>query len=296
MSMNIYENAATEAIRSFFDNEPRWKNEILFNFLLEPFNLKLDDIKKIETQNYLKGTIPDFTVKTKNHGDLKFEVKINNVGLTSSEKGEKNRDAFLIRKNYIHIKDIRPTCKILYWEDLFERIDKKGAMTEFARLALIREYMKEPENTLLLSQMEVAMLYSPDIIYSVYTMSNKILALCNNFLDSNSIKQKYKKREKDSEQKDENGVGYYFDTKDGKYELFIGLSPAVPQEYYFSIALSLDGKNENEIKKYKYTDGDYAFFSLDKEILAKYSSEKDLQEAFNKNAEDKLKEIFSTKK
>lgn len=291
--MNIYENAATEAIRSFFDNEPRWKNEILFNFLLEPFNLKLDDIEKIETQNYLKGTIPDFTVKTKNNGALKFEVKINNVGLTSSEKGEKNRDAFLIRKNYIHIKDIRPTCKILYWEDLFERIDKKGAMTEFARLALVREYMEEPENTLLLSQMEVAMLYSPDVISSVYSMSDKVLSLCEKFLDSNSIKQKYVKCDP---QQDEYGVGYYFDTKDGKHGLYIGLSLKVPENYYFSIALWLDGKNEDEIKKYEYTDKEYAYFPLDKTILAKHTSEEDLQEAFNKNAEEALKKIFPAKK
>lgn len=291
--MNIYENAATEAIRSFFDNEPRWKNEILFNFLLEPFNLKLDDIKKIETQNYLKGTIPDFTVTTKNNGDLKFEVKINNVGLTSSEKGEKNRDAFLIRKNYIHIKDIRPTCKILYWEDLFERIDKKGAMTEFARLALVREYMKEPENTLLLSQMEVAMLYSPDVISSVYSMSDKVLSLCEKFLDCKLTKQKYEKKGK---QQDENGVGYYFDTRDGKHGLYIGLSLTVPQDYYFSIALWLDGKNEDEIKKYEYTDKEYAYFPLDKTILAKHTSEEDLQEAFNKNAEEALKKIFPAKK
>lgn len=299
--MNLYENAATEAIASFFYHEPRWKNEILFDFLLEPFGYDFKNVKDVTTQDVLKGTIPDFTMQLeddKGKRSVCFEVKINNDGLTEAEKKDRSRDAFLIRKNYIHVKDIRSECKILYWEDLFEKIDKKGAMKEFARLALIREYMNEPENTLLLSPMEVAMLYSPETIAAVYTMSKKVLTLCKNFLDANSGKYEYSesnaKNWKNPEQY-EKGIGYYFNTKDGK-DLFIGISPQCLSKYSFSVALDINSENEFLKSKYEYVADGYAMFPLDREILAKYSSEKDLQEAFNKNAEEVLKTIFPSKK
>lgn len=99
--MNIYENAATEAIASFFYQEPLWKKEILFNFLLKPFGLTVNDIKEVKTQDYLKGTIPDFKIITEKD-EIKFEVKINNTRLTSSEmKKKKQRCIFNSQKLYI---------------------------------------------------------------------------------------------------------------------------------------------------------------------------------------------------
>ncbi|MEE3409876.1 MAG: hypothetical protein VZQ47_00740 [Treponema sp.] len=290
--MNVYENAATEAIRSFFDNEPRWKKEILFNFLLEPFNLNLDEIEYIETQDYLKETIPDFIIKTKNNGSIKFEVKINNAALTDSERKKSSRDVFLLPKGYIHNKKIPKSCKRLFWEDLFELIERKGAMQEFARLGLIQEYLHEPEYILLLKPMEVAMLYSPETVFAVYELSEIVLNLCKNFLDENT--GKYTKPKKEQNQW---GIGYYF--YKGKQKLFIGISPQYSKEkedYSFSIALKINNKNDNFGKKYENICDGWSFFPLDKTILAKYSSEKDLQEAFNKNAEEALKKIFPAKK
>ncbi len=290
--MTIYENVATEAIASFFYHEPLWKKEILFNFLLKPFELTVYDIIDVSTQDNLKGTIPDFTITTKNE-NIKFEVKINAVGLTLSEGQNNTRDAYLIRKNYYYINDIPVDKKyIFFWEDLFELIDKKGAMKEFARLALVREYMKEPEYTLLLTPHEVAMFYSPETIGAVYSMSAKFLKLCKNFLDKNNNIYEYKEsvsEQKLNPQHDENGIGYYFNEKNGKKRtFFIGLSPQVDKDYYYSIALLLKDNREN---KNWHIEDDYAFFSLDKEILAKFDSEKDLQEEFNKNAEEVLKSI-----
>lgn len=138
--MNLYENAATEAIVSFFHHEPLWKNEILFGFLLKPFGLSFSDVIDVETQENLKGTRPDFTIKTKKDY-IRFEVKINDSSLTSSEQTADTRDSYLIRKDYEQI-DFIPVDKdkVLFWEDLFDAIDKKGARAEFSRLALVREY------------------------------------------------------------------------------------------------------------------------------------------------------------
>ncbi len=283
--MTIYENVATEAIASFFYHEPLWKKEILFNFLLDPFKLNFSNIIDVSTQDNLKGTIPDFTIKVKNNGkieDKRFEVKINDAGLTEPETDSENRDAFLIRRGYLSSNKIPKECVILYWEDLFELIDKKGAMKEFARLALVREYMKEPELTLLLTPHEVAMFYSPETIRAVYTMKEKILKLCETFLDSKSDKY-FGKYPLDTDE----GIGFHFKDKKER-NFFIGLDLNVPIEYSWAVEILIDNYKQSTDT---YTNGYYAYFSLDKEILAKFNSEKDLQEAFNKNAEEVLKSI-----
>lgn len=295
--MNLYENAATEAIASFFYHESMWKKEILFNFLLEPFGFDLQDVKEVTTQDKLKGTTPDFTIQIENKAgkrNIKFEVKINNDPLTSSEEQHGNRDAFLVCKDYAHKERIPTECKQLFWEDLFEIIDKKGAMKEFARIALIRETINIPEQTLLLTPLEVAMLYSPETISAVYTMSNKILTLCKNFLDLNNDKFLYTEtnaKDWKNPEKYEKGIGYYFSAKNGK-ELFIGISPQWPAKYAFSVALDIGSESEDFKEKYEYTADGYAAFPLDKEILAKYNSEVEMQKEFNKNAAEIIAKIL----
>ena len=272
--MNIYENLATQAITSFFYNEALWKKEIVFDFLLKPFNLQLSDIAEVKAQDNLKETVPDFTIVTKDAKTLRYEVKTNNSGLTISELEQNTRDAYLIRKNYYSLTEIPiPKDKILFWEDLFESIDKKGATKDFARFDLIREYMCEDIHTLLFTPHEVAMLYSPDTIIAVYEMKEKLLKICRKFLDVNVTKYEYKKTPDDNEY----GIGYYFKKKgELKYDLFIGLSPHA--EKYYSIA--------------KYiSDDTWDCFDLDKEILAKCNTEEELQQEFNKNVEDVMLKI-----
>ena len=275
--LNIYENLSTQAITSFFYNEALWKKEIVFDFLLKPFNLQLSDIAEVKVQDNLKETVPDFTIITKNSEKLRYEVKINNSGLTISEYDKDTRDAYLIRKNYSFREEIPiPKDKILFWEDLFEIIDKKGATTDFARFDLIREYMCEDIHTLLFTPHEVAMLYSPDTIIAVYEMKEKLLEICRKFLDANVTKYEYKKTPDDNKY----GIGYYFKKKGApEYDLFIGLS--LYAEKYYSIA--------------KYISGDtWDFFELDKEILAKCNIEEELQQEFNKNVEDVMLKINTT--
>ncbi len=282
--MNIYENLATQAITSFFYNEPLWKKEILFDFLLEPFSLQLSDILEIKTQDNLKETIPDFTIITKTRS-LRYEVKINNSALTASELAEDTRDAYLIRKNYYYSSNIPTTNKKLYWEDLFEKIDRLGATKDFARLDLIREYMREEIHTLLLTPYEVAMLYSPETVSAVYTMTRKILSLCKTFLDLHYEEYEYtESNSKDSKnpEQDEWGIGYWFNRKGHDETLFMGLSLG-EKDKCFSIAKRIDDSNDT-----------WDFFELDKEILAKCSTDgtdEKLQEEFNKNVDEKMKEI-----
>lgn len=189
----------------------------MFDFLLKPFNLQLSDILEVKTQNTLKGTLPDFTIVTKKSTNIRYEVKINDSGLTASECDENTRDAYLIRKNY-YFREKIPLSedKILYWEDLFEAIDQKGATKNFARLDLVREYINEGIHTLLLTRHEVAMLYSRNTIIAVYEMKEKLLKLCKNFLDTNeSIFQE------DTYQDNKEGIGYYFNEIKDKKRLFL---------------------------------------------------------------------------
>ena len=289
--MTIYENVATEAIASFFYHEPIWKKEILFNFLLKPFDLNVNDINDVVTQEKLNGTTPDFTIITKDNKRFRYEVKINHDDLTPSERRKDSRDVYLIRKNYSHYDEIpfsknEKGKKILYWEDLFEIIDKLGATKDFSRLDLVREYMHEEVHTLLLTPYEVAMLYSPETVAAVYTLSNKILSLCKAFLDSHSKDYEYnecKRQDFTNPEQDELGIGYYFKEKKGKKrDLFIGLDLTTP-ETAWSIGINQpDGSYKNDI------------YTLDKEILAKCSSsgtDEKLQEEFNKNAEEVMKRI-----
>ena len=289
--MNIYENVATEAIASFFHYEPLWKNEILFGFLLKPFGLSFSDVIDVETQENLKGTRPDFTIKTKKD-DIRFEVKINDSSLTSSEQTADTRNAYLIRKDYEQI-DFIPVDKdkVLFWEDLFDAIDKKGAMAEFSRLALVREYMNYDEQTLLLTPHEVAMLYSPDTVFAVYSMSEKVLGLCKNFLNTHSSEYELNREwTKKGLQQDKWGIGYYFkELKGKKRSFYLGLNPSLQDPYFFAVALEIDEEAEKNPNWY-YADN-WAYFPLDKEILAKCDSDEDLQEAFNKNVEEVIASI-----
>lgn len=284
--MNIHENVATQALTSFFYHEALWKKELLYNFLLKPFNLTLQDIKDVITQDNLKETIPDFTIITNTGQRICYEVKINNADLTQSERRKNTREAYLICRNYIHLEEI-PILKdkILFWDDFFELIDKLGATKEFARFDLVREYIKIPYYSLLLTPHEVAMFYTPETIFAVYNMSEKIMKLCESFLDSNSKDFSYEKRTDKmlkNSQNNQYGIGYYFsEKKKQKRKFFIGLSPAVKnKDYYFSIALQID---ECMTKTNWYIEDEYAYFPLDKEILTKYDTDEKLQEEFNNN-------------
>ena len=287
--MKLYENIATQAIATFFYQEPLWKKKILFDFLLEPFSRKYEDVQDVETQDNLKDTIPDFTIVLKDQR-IKFEVKINNTGLTESERNKQNRDAFLVRRNYSH-KDEIPLKddKILYWEDLFRKIDEEGAKNEFSRLTMVREYIHADNISLHLTPLEVAMLYSPETISAVYSLSEKVLKLCEGFLETHKERYEYKKKQQ--KQQNEYGIGYYFKDKRTKAELWIGISPYV-EKYSFSVAIELGTEN---VEQKGHKEGDYAYFPLDKEILAKHEDDEKLQETFNKNVESVLNEIFSSK-
>lgn len=277
--MNLYENLATQAITSFFYKEAIWKKEILFDFLLKPFNLQLGDIAEVKTQDNLKGTIPDFSIITREGKKIYFEVKINNSALTQSELEENTRDAYLIRKEYYYFPNI-PVAKerILYWEDLFELIDQKGATEEFNRFQMLREYMNEDIHTILLTPHEVAMLYSRETILAVYGMKEKVITLCKNFLEANTNRFQI-----GIKLDNEWGIGYFFRKieESENMNLFIGLSPHVneDQNKYFSIA-----------KRRENTSEEWVYYPLDKEILAKCDSDEDLQEAFNKDAEKVIEE------
>lgn len=294
--MNIYENVATQAIVTFFYYEPLWKKQILFDFLLKPFKLELKNIQEVIFQDKLKNTIPDFTIITDKNQRIRFEVKINDAILTNSECSKNTRDAFLICKNYYSRKEVEELVgknKTLFWEDLFETIDKQGATNNFARLNLVREYINDPLHTIQFNPNEVATFYSPETICAVYNMSEKIRKICNNFFKNKSYNDI-------TENDDRFGIGCFF--KAFKKDLFIGLSPSVREnKYYFSIALKVSKEPSDSFAKniesqggyMEFSDESWAYFPLDKTIFIKNSTDTDLQKEFNKNAESVLKKIKS---
>ena len=134
------------------------------------------------------------------------------------------------------------------------------------------------------------MLYSPETIFAVYTMSEKVLKLCSEFVLSLNADC----YQKGTDQQNEFGIGYYFSEKAGQQrEFFVGISPAVPNEYSFSVALKLNNNRGNLNAKW-YTDEQWAYFPLDKEILALDISEQELQRRFNDNVNKVIETICST--
>lgn len=281
--MNIYENVATQAITSYFYKEPFWKKKIIFNFLLNPFGLHIEDIQDVITQDYLKETIPDFTIITHEKKRIRFEVKINDDPLTDSESDNNTRDAFLICKNYKY-KDKIPIKNLLFWEDLFEIIDKLEATKDFGRLDLVREYIKDSIHTLILNSYEAVMFFSPEGIKATYSMAEKITKLCLFFLESKNF----------SDIKTKNDIfqiGCFF----SNWNYFIGLSPSIKKsDYLFSLSVAIPKGKIDLLHKiieeqggYIESDGKYywAYFPLNKEILIKYESEAEMKREFNKNAD-----------
>ena len=140
--MNIYENVATEAIVLLFKTAAVWKKRLVFNFLLKPFGKKLEDIVDVESQETLKGSRPDFTITLNDGEKIHFEVKINDDGLTDSERKKGTRNAFLVKDDYYHRGEIPLEEEyVLTWDDLFNLIDENEATRDFAMFDLLRQTM-----------------------------------------------------------------------------------------------------------------------------------------------------------
>ena len=189
--MTIYENLATETIVSIFKTSAYWKKEIVFNFLLRPFDKNIDDVSDVTSQETLKNTKPDFTIhlndeKTKIH----FEVKINNDGLTEYEKKEGTRDAFLVKSDYYYTEYItnKLIMPILTWEDFFDEIDKKEAMPHFEELRLLR-------NCLFGTNKNLDMEFLTQFLYSKESVKEELRGIFNELF--NLIKKENVKLEDD---------------------------------------------------------------------------------------------------
>lgn len=189
--MNIYENLATEIIVSIFKTSAYWKKEIVFNFLLKPFKKNIEHIKDVTSQETLKDTKPDFTIHLKDKKEIHFEVKINNAELTTSEKKENSRDAFLIMSDYIHRENIPlKTEYILTWEDFFDEIDKKEAMPCFEELSLLR-------NCLFGTNKDLDMEFLTQFLYSKDYVTTELKNIFTNLF--NLIKKEKKTEPKETD-------------------------------------------------------------------------------------------------
>lgn len=191
--MNIYENLATEILVSIFKTSAYWKKEIVFNFLLNPFKKNIEDIKDVTSQETLKDTKPDFTIHLKDKKEIHFEVKINNAELTTSEKKENSRDAFLIMSDYIHRENIPlKTEYILTWEDFFDEIDKKEAMPCFEELSLLR-------NCLFGTNKDLDMEFLTQFLYSKDYVTTELKNIFTNLFNLIKKEEKTEPKETDND-------------------------------------------------------------------------------------------------
>ena len=204
--MTIYENTATLVLQNYLSpvgniEEAGWKGEVLFNFLIKPFNSEFSiddfpdhytrqpswcrypprkdrfsygDVSEVLTQEQLTGTVPDLTIRLKNGRSIRYEIKINDAELTDPESTENTRDAFLILKKYRYEKQIPKKAKKLYWEDLFREISEHGGLRSFEALDIVRRHLGIREQTLTLSRIEVAKMYKRNDVIAVFDMIRKL--------------------------------------------------------------------------------------------------------------------------
>ena len=156
-NMTLYENVATSTLINLFNspNREEYKTKIIYDFLLNIFGKRFEDISFVEEQasNDSNTSIPDFVINFIDNTSLRYEVKINNASLTESEKNETERDVFLIPLNYKY-KDKIPNGKIIiYWEDLFDELDNQDIVID--GLDKVRNIINYPKQNLVGKTWEV---------------------------------------------------------------------------------------------------------------------------------------------
>lgn len=155
--MTLYENVATSTLINLFNspNREEYKTKIIYDFLLKESGKEFGKISSVEEQasNESNTSIPDFVINFNDNSSLRYEVKINDTPLTESEKKKKERDVFLIPSNYKYTKDIPINNKIIYWEDLFDKLDGQDIVID--GLDKVRNIINYPKQNLVAKTWEV---------------------------------------------------------------------------------------------------------------------------------------------
>ena len=156
-NMILYENVATSTLINLFNspNREEYKTKIIYDFLLKESKKEFGNISSVEEQasNESNTSIPDFVINFNDNSSLRYEVKINDTPLTESEKKKKERDVFLIPSNYKYTKDIPINNKIIYWEDLFDKLDGQDIVID--GLDKVRNIINYPKQNLIAKTWEV---------------------------------------------------------------------------------------------------------------------------------------------
>ena len=156
-NMTLYENVATSTLINLFNspNREEYKTKIIYDFLLKESGKEFGKISSVEEQasNESNTSIPDFVINFNDNSSLRYEVKINDTPLTESEKKKKERDVFLIPSNYKYTKDIPINNKIIYWEDLFDKLDGQDIVID--GLDKVRNIINYPKQNLVAKTWEV---------------------------------------------------------------------------------------------------------------------------------------------
>lgn len=302
------------------------------------------DIKTQESSEYGR---PDIVIETsenyfiienkiRTRTDLQNNQIENYKKLLQKKSRARNALFFLVPKGYVHeqelknLKESEPELVfVCYWNDLLEYLYEQEIAKTSPVVAESLEYLKNTIDTLnqdafetILKPYEVAMLYSPKEIYSVFALSEKILKLSGNFVEG--LKNKLTSKVVPGKpQENKVAIGRYFHVDNSSY--FIGLNQFMAnvsssyEDFVFSICVFIEKDafikkaDETMIKDGQYinlwTDkkdgtkyliqneggGYYVYLPLDKKCLLDDDSSLQ-QEEFNKAALAVLQKLFEISK
>lgn len=274
--MTQYEDNASKSLWVILNGEIEYKRKCIFNFIVKNPDLKYENFWYAEVQEKNIGTRPDLTLHFNDGKKYNVEVKTEtNARLTPNEKNNKNRDVFLIPKNYEYESKIE-IVKI-YWEDLFQEIDSKYNGVGFDELMLTRICLGCYTNCLSHEIMEFLGPGCKDIcmqqiFHNLANIKDKIKDEfdVNLFCSYENLKSaKYTFETFKKELNERWYSGFYFKVKNKKVWIGINLC----RKEMFSI--SIEFKKDGYVKKYGPVEEGYVAFPL--------NYEKDLDEISNKS-------------
>lgn len=273
------------------------------DLIIENGNCKIIVENKIRTRTTLTQHEIDDYIKLldKNYSKLIFLVPDDYQDKRIDDVTTKNKN--VIRKSWTKF------LQFLYQMELNKNSEIFSQSLEY--LASIID-SSEPLDTILTKQ-ELVMLFKPEEILAVYSLSDKIANLSENFANEFSqskLGKQYKCKCGNTDRYNVYGIGSYFSFEKPEIDWFVGICPAhfnnADAKYAFSLCYTGKKINlpENEVLDYKddlpdpdnELKGKYqVFFPLDLYILLSDKQEEQ-QSEFNRAVEEKILEVMKYKK
>ncbi len=248
----------------------------------------------------MEGTKIDIYGLSEKNNDLKImiEIKANleedlqdtqkdNGAYCNTAKAYNIPLVYIIPNKYLHENDLPESDKInelvvtkIYWSevrDIARSYDNTGLDNQIETFV---QLIDNDGEDLLLTKNELALIISPNLIYTTYKHIDEFRTSLQECIDNDLGKG----------QNNQYGIGYY----NKKKTRWLGLIPSLEKQYFFSLCLSADNFNRQDFKNQKniYFDGDYYYCPYDGIDFMEKALYRKLQLKFSKNSD--LKEWLSS--